>query len=1683
MTTSPRPGLQERAEDVAIVGMSCLFPGADTPARFWQNIVGKVDAICDAPPDWQPEIFYDPAGPAIDRSYTRRGGFLGDLCRFHPPKYGVPPVAVDGAEPDQFVALRCASEALWDAGFPEIPINRAKTGVIMGRGIFVNRGWVTVFQRTLAAEQVIGLLQQLEPHRSEEDLEKIRRELKRNLPPANADTFPGLCHSALVGRIANRFDLNGPAYTVDAACSSTLLAVEHALRELRAGRCDAMLVGGTQVSAPAQIHIMFCHLQALSREGQIAPFSAQAEGTVLGQGCGMMVLKRRSDAERDGNRIYAVLKSAGVSSDGNGAGLLAPRTEGQQLSIRRAYEEYDISPDTVQLVEAHGTGIPLGDAVEINSLKSCFGPQQRNHPDVALGSVKSMVGHLVPASGAVSLIKTALALYHRVLPPTLHAETPNPALELDKTRFYLCTQPRPWIHGNPAIPRRAGVNAFGFGGINAHVVMEEHCGDESRGQDLEREWPCELVVVSADDRADLAQRVQSLSAWLQASSGCTLLDVAASCARLPGNCRLAVVAKSLPDLIKKLDQAAPLLADPARQRIQDRGGVFWHAQPLAAEGKVALVFPGEGSQYPNMLGELCRHFPEVRREFDLTSRALELKGESLARVLFSQPATEKAAEQELFRMDLAVASVTAAARGLWRLLQTLGIEADAVVGHSSGEYAALLAAGAYGQVDDEALLRAILAGIDSAVELKAANVLPPSVLISVGGVPDDTLNAVLAETSDEVAVAIDNCPHQRILVGAEEPMSRLLAKLQGKGGLCQRLAWDRPYHTEAFGPACPIVERYFDSLALCAPQIDLWSCATAAPMPRDAGGVRELAVRQWRSKVRFRETIDAMYQAGTRVFIECGPRGNLSAFVGDTLGKRPHAAVPLDVPNKSGVEQLCRALGTLAAHGVPMRLDELYRRRNPRYLALDGEPVQAAKVEPVLPLELPLLCMSDAVVQGWQAGATKNMTPPLPAPVQHQPAVTQQQAVPQQQAVRRAMESPAASEPVQPAAAPVRNETLLPANGHRELPVSARQAAHQEFQQTMQQFLRTQVAVAELRGPSALGADLDRSFSQGNSITATVAPPSAQATMIREPVRVRPAETPPAPPTGLKQKPRHYPFIESLLEHRPGERLVFECEWNVDKHRFLRDHTFFGGRASAQATGLIPLPVMPLAMSLEVMAEAAAMLCPELVVTALARIRVAGWLPFPGKTRRVRAIAQCVSDTLVDVRLVEADGDSDYEIVAAQVEMGNLPQTLGSGRLPAANNGPPPWLAEGIYERILYHGPAFQGIETVDDWGADNIRARVRQPDPTILVDGLQAAELVLPVALIDTASQMPGLVYCDVDSARDCRTFAFPNEIERLEFGRAAFGPGAMTAISTLEQSPGRLLSDTEITLPDGQAVLRYLGKSDEAVDVPLALYCYGRSPRESLPPQSLNELFAATPGIERVAIRAANLTGQRLLAKAHWARVLAYMILDQAERDEFNRLKLPPVALADWLLGRMAAKEAVRAVMGHSDYLADTRIANDEQGRPRAFVQGRETAAVSLAHKTFCGIAVAARTGDFQGIGIDCEPLQPLPAEVRADAFVADELKLLDAAAASSGQSLDAWHRAAWGAKEAVGKALGRGVLGGPRNVLIQDVDPRAQRLALVLRGSMADQFPQYRTGQGQPLQAVWREHGGQVVALCLI
>ncbi|HXX46261.1 MAG TPA: beta-ketoacyl synthase N-terminal-like domain-containing protein [Candidatus Acidoferrales bacterium] len=921
--------------DIAIVGMACVFPGARDLQTYWENIISKFDAVSDPPEDWETEHFYDPnsTDQDNDRTYAKRGGYLGDLAEFDPLQYGVMPNSVDGGEPAQFLALRVAHEALMDAGYGKEAPDRQRVSVILGRATYLNRGHMSLIQHTVVVDQTLRILKQLYPDYTDLELKTIKQALKANLPPFNAEVAPGLVPNIASGRIANRFDFMGPNYTIDAACASSLIAVEQGMRDLRTGKSNLAIVGGVQPSTPAPVTMLFCQLNAISRKGRIRPFDKDADGTLLGEGIGMVVLKRREDAERAGDRIYALLKGVGIASDGRALGLFAPRVEGEELALRRAYEEAGVSPNTVGLIEAHGTGTPVGDANEIAALTRVFGNRQQGRiPSCAVGTVKSMISHLIPAAGIAGLIKTALALYHRVLPPTLHVETPNPKLELEKTPFYINSETRPWIHGHTS-PRRAGVNAFGFGGINAHAVMEEYPAARPADLTFQRRWPSELCVVQGASRASLIEECERVERFASSQRKTELRDIAYTLnAQLTeGTARLAVIASSPKELGEKLRHALSELRRPECSVMRDNGGIYFFEEPLAKNGKLAFVFPGEGSQYVGMLSELCVHFPQTRAWFDLVDRSCVKKGRERlpSQVIFPPPlwVPGEGVNPELWQMEVGPAAVLTANHAILSLVNQLQIRPDVMLGHSTGEYSALEAAGVFRFASEDALMQSTMTLDETYQTWCIRDGSPQGILLVVSGIDPSTILSLVEQKRDDLYLAMDNCPHQVILCGSRASIEQAAQELRSKGAICSELPFQRAYHTPVFQPFCVELERIFSNLPTHPPRCELYSCATAQPFPTDPCEIRTLAFEQWARPVRFRETIEAMYKAGARLFLEVGPRGNLTAFIDDILSTRPRVAVAADVPHRSGITQLNHMLGLLSAHGVAMQLGPLYTHR------------------------------------------------------------------------------------------------------------------------------------------------------------------------------------------------------------------------------------------------------------------------------------------------------------------------------------------------------------------------------------------------------------------------------------------------------------------------------------------------------------------------------------------------------------------------------------------------------------------------------------------------------------------------------------------------------------------------------------------------------------------------------------
>ncbi len=837
--------------DVAIIGMACVFPKAPDLAAFWRNIQAGVDAITDVPANrWDP-LYYDPASSAPDRVYARRGGFIDDFANFDAARFGIMPAAAKATEPEQLLALQVAADALADAGYAERTFAREKTSVVVGRGHYFGPRMVRMLDVTRGSQQLVESLRKLLPDLSETQIAEVKRDFQARCGTYNADAAIGLVPNLLASRVANRLDLGGSAYTIDAACASTLLAVDLAVGELREGKADVALAGGVHLCHDVAFWSVFSQLGALSRTQQIRPFDRNADGLLIGEGIGMFVLKRLADARRDDDRIYAVIRGTGTSSDGRDTGLMAPGVEGQVLALTRAWQDAGLDPATVGLVEAHGTATTAGDTAELSTLARIFGPT--NGDRVPIGSVKSMIGHTMPAAGAAGLIKAALAAHHGVLPPTLHCSDPHPLLE--RTRFRPLAAAQPW----PSDLRRAAVNAFGFGGINAHVILD---APEAAARSTVR-----VPAGHVDDPA-LVVAADSQDALLE--------GVARGTSGGEGPWRVAVIAPTA----KRVDSA--VAAIKAGRPRHGRDSLYFSPEGLvAAGGKVAFLYPGVEAVFAPKVTDIARHFglpvPDVE------SPNLEQQG------------------FQIFALNAFLTDVMAAA----------GVRPDMVAGHSIGEWSGMMAAGMFERGSLQGLIESLKPGT-----LRVADVV--YVAIGAGA---DRVTKLIADLPG-VVLTHDNCVHQSIACGHPPEIEQLRERLREARVLFEVLPFRSGFHSPSLAPHLDFYAGLLGSVALRGPERPMWSATTCAPYPSDPKAITQLFLDHLTQPVRFREMILAMYEQGARVFVQVGT-GSLTAFVDDVLVGRPHHAIPLVSAQHPGMEQLRRACAALYVEGVQADLERV----------------------------------------------------------------------------------------------------------------------------------------------------------------------------------------------------------------------------------------------------------------------------------------------------------------------------------------------------------------------------------------------------------------------------------------------------------------------------------------------------------------------------------------------------------------------------------------------------------------------------------------------------------------------------------------------------------------------------------------------------------------------------------------
>jgi acyl transferase domain-containing protein/NAD(P)H-dependent flavin oxidoreductase YrpB (nitropropane dioxygenase family)/NAD(P)-dependent dehydrogenase (short-subunit alcohol dehydrogenase family) len=927
---APRTKPRGEPEGIAIVGMGMLLPGARTPDHFWRNVLHRVEAIQEVPRSrWDIERMFDVDKTARDKTYARWGGFIEDIP-FDPVRYRIPPTAMRSISTTQLLALEVTRWALEDAGYAERAFDRANTAVIIGTtggGSFLNE---SLFMRTLL------------PH----FVENVPEQIISQIPEWTGETFPGVLANVTAGRIANQFDLGGPNYSVDAACAASLVAIDMAVRELESGRSNMVIAGGVDTSQTPFSYIAFSKTQALSPSGRARIFDKSADGIVISEGVGIVVLKRLEEARRDGDRIYAVIRGTGGSSDGKGLGLTAPKVDGQIIAMERALRNAGIQANSLGLYEAHGTGTPLGDRTELDTLVRVLNSAGAAPRSCAVGSAKGLVGHTKTAAGVVGVIKAALALHHRVLPPHTKITEPLNSLVDATSPIYTLEQPRPWL-AKAGQPRRAGVSAFGFGGTNSHVLLESTEDAASPlGAD---EWPCELLLFCAPNEVTLLKRIEALQQALTHGAIPRLCDLAFTLARQAEQAstgpRLAIVAHDLEELITLLSLAGKMVrgeisstSAPANSSVifagADEAGCGKPGHPPRDQpgsptaGCVAFLFPGQGAQYLNMAGEQALYLAELREALEFTDEELRsFYEQALSEYIFPPAAfdheQQEQQKQELADTHRAQPAIGTISLGFLELLERLGLRPDMVAGHSYGELTGLHAAGVLSRRDFIQLSQ-----VRGQIMAQCCQPDSKGGMVSVQATREQvaTLLAKFLPGSDTLAenvvIANHNGPRQTVISGAVSALEPVVAALTHSGLPTLKLRVAGAFHSPLMAPALKPWNTALESIELRAPRLPVYGNLDGMPYPAASNAIRNRLSEHLLQSVEFVAQITRMHTDGARLFIEVGPGNILSHLVTSILEGKPHLCVALD-PQKGRMCGLLSSLGMLAVRGAlpyPIRL-------------------------------------------------------------------------------------------------------------------------------------------------------------------------------------------------------------------------------------------------------------------------------------------------------------------------------------------------------------------------------------------------------------------------------------------------------------------------------------------------------------------------------------------------------------------------------------------------------------------------------------------------------------------------------------------------------------------------------------------------------------------------------------------
>ncbi|HIK04816.1 MAG TPA: SDR family NAD(P)-dependent oxidoreductase [Trichormus sp. M33_DOE_039] len=892
-------------EPIAIIGIGCRFPGAKNSEAFWHLLRHGIDAITEVPKTrWDIDAFYDSDPATPDKMSTRWGGFLEQIDQFDPHFFSIAPREAASVDPQHRLLLETTWEALEDAGQNPEGLTGTPTGVFVGISTF--------------------------------DYDKLRFQNPVNL---NGYAGTGTACSLAANRISYTLNLTGPSIAIDTACSSSLVAVHLACQSLRNGESTLAVAGGVNIMASPWVTVTFSKGGFMAADGRCKAFDSRANGYVRSEGAGVVVLKLLSQAIADGDRIYATIRGSAVNQDGRSNGITAPNSLAQEAVLREAYRQAGVAPGQVQYIEAHGTGTKLGDPIEVKALGKVLSEGRPPGEYCALGSVKTNIGHTEAAAGIAGLIKVALSLKHGEIPPSLHFQEANPYIPFDKLPLRVQQKLESWSGGESLI---AGVSSFGFGGTNAHVVLE---GQNLKGKKQKKEineHSLQLLTLSAKSEKALQELVQSYQEYLQNHPQLSLTDICftTGVGRSHFDYRLAITSDST---IQLQEQLVAFLAK------QDAPGVFQGKITTRKRPKVAFLFTGQGSQYVDMGRHLYETQPTFRRILDHCNQILQPYLETpLLEILYPQspipnpqspipspqsPINETAYTQPaLFALEYALAK-------LW---QSWGIEPSAVMGHSVGEYVAACIAGVFSLEDGLKLI---------AARGRLMQALPSDGAMAAVLADEPTVLSAIQPYGEQIAIAAYNGAESLVISGKRQAVETVCQELTNQGIQIKPLQVSHAFHSPLMEAMLEDFEQIAKTVQYSSPKTPLISNLTGQIATADIA-TPKYWVHHIRQPVQFAASMKLLHQQGYEVFVEIGAKPTLIGMGRQCLPDGVGVWLPSLHPKKGDWQQIIDSLAALYVRGIAINWGEFYRYPDCERVSLPTYPFQRQRywIETVSPL-------------------------------------------------------------------------------------------------------------------------------------------------------------------------------------------------------------------------------------------------------------------------------------------------------------------------------------------------------------------------------------------------------------------------------------------------------------------------------------------------------------------------------------------------------------------------------------------------------------------------------------------------------------------------------------------------------------------------------------------------------------